>query len=90
VVALGITALLPLKATLPIPWSILTLVAPDTSHVSVEDSPTAIVGGSASNDFMTGDSVVVVTVSPVKSQPAVHITTSRSKGINFFMLHLLK
>jgi hypothetical protein len=55
VVTLGITALLPVKATLPIPWSILTLLAPDTFHLSVEDPPEEIVDGSASKELMTGD-----------------------------------
>jgi hypothetical protein len=54
VVALGITALLPDKATLPIPWSILTVVAPVTLQLSVEDSPAAMLGGLALKEFISG------------------------------------
>jgi hypothetical protein len=87
VVALGITALLPVKATLPIPWSILTVVAPDTFQVSVEDPPAEMLGGLASKEFMTGGWPEVVTViGPPGKQPAVNITASRSKGISFFIL----
>jgi hypothetical protein len=68
----------------------LTLVAPKTSHLSVEDSLAAIAGGSATKELTTGDLALVVTVTPVKSQPAANSTsgTSRNKGINFFTFHL--
>jgi hypothetical protein len=91
VVALGITALLPVKATLPIPWSMLTVLAPETLQLSVEDSPAEMLSGLASKELIAGcwPEVLIVTGPLAKSQPAVNtITISRTKGINFFMLHL--
>jgi len=90
VVAPGITALLPLKATLPIPWSILIFVAPVTLQLSVEDSPVTMLAGLALNELMTGGCVLVEMLIPAKSQPAVNITASRINGINFLMFHLSK
>jgi len=90
VVAPGITALLPVKATLPIPWSMLAVVAPATLQLSVEDAPAVILAGLALNELMTGGCVLVEMLIPAKSQPAVSITISRSKGINFLMFHLPK
>jgi hypothetical protein len=90
VVALGTTALLPAKATLPIPWSMLAVVAPATLQLRVEDSPAVILAGLALNELMTGGCVLVEMLIPAKSQPAVSITISRSKGINFLMFHLPK
>jgi hypothetical protein len=85
---MGITTLLPLSATLPMPWSILTVVAPETLQLSVDDSPAEIVGGLAPNEFIAADWLVVVRFIPAKSQPAANSNIRRMNGINFFMLHL--
>ena len=53
VVATGVTTLVPVKATLPTPWSMLTEVAPVTLQLSVEDSPAAMDGGLALNELTT-------------------------------------
>jgi len=53
VVEVGITARLPVKATFPIPWSILTILAPETLQLSVEDWPAEIVSGFAVNESIT-------------------------------------
>jgi len=92
VVADGITTLLPAKATLPIPWSMLAVLAPETDQLSVEDSPAAMLGGLAPKEFIAADWVVVVKLIPDKSQPAVRvsITVNITNGINFFTLHLQK
>jgi hypothetical protein len=86
-VALGITTLLPDKATLPMPWSMLTAVAPTTLQLSVEESPLAMLGGLAPNEFMIG---CWVTVIPAKLQPAANTTasTSKIKGTIFFISYL--
>ena len=55
VVADGITTLLPDKATLPIPWSILTVDAPVTVQLSVEDPPDEMVGGLAPKELIAAD-----------------------------------
>jgi hypothetical protein len=67
------------------------VVAPTTLQLSVEDSPAAMVGGPAPNEFMAGGCVLEVTVIPAKSQPAANTTasTSRIKGTSFFISHLL-
>jgi hypothetical protein len=67
----------------------LTVAAPVTVQLSVAVSPADISAGLALKEFMTGDSVVVVTVSPVKSQPVINSSTNRNKGISFFIFHLL-
>ena len=56
-VVLGNTTLVPVKVTLPTPGSILTVAAPETFQYRVEDSPSATVGGSASNRFTTGGTI---------------------------------
>ena len=88
VVAEGITTLLPVKATLPIPWSILTVLAPETDQLSVEDSPAAMFGGLAPNEFIAANWVVLVKLA--KLQPAVRLSTTISiiNGINLFTFHL--
>jgi len=53
-VAAGETALDPVKATLPIAWSMLTDVAPDTVQLSVDDSPAEILAGLALKDSIAG------------------------------------
>jgi len=55
VVVGGITILLPDRATLPIPWSILTVDAPVTVQLRVEDSPAEMVGGLAPNELIVAD-----------------------------------
>jgi hypothetical protein len=57
-VALGATALVPVRATLPIPWSMLTDLAPEVFQFSVEDSPVEILEGLASKELITGDSIL--------------------------------
>jgi hypothetical protein len=54
-VAPGITTLVPVKATLPIPWSILTVVAPVTFQLRVEDSPGAMVAGLEPKELIAAD-----------------------------------
>ena len=61
-VTLGATALGPVRATLPIPWSMLTAVAPVTVQLSVEDSPAEIFDGLALKELMTGSLPGVVIV----------------------------
>jgi hypothetical protein len=68
----------------------LAVVAPATLQLSVEDAPAVILAGLALNELMTGGCVLVEMLIPAKSQPAVSITISRSKGINFLMFHLPK
>ena len=53
-VAPGDTTLVPVKATLPIPWSILAVAAPELLHLSVEKLPDAMFPGLAVKEFMTG------------------------------------
>jgi hypothetical protein len=55
VVEPGITTLLPVRATLPIPWSILTVVAPETLQLSIDDSPAVMVGGLAPKELTAAD-----------------------------------
>jgi hypothetical protein len=69
VVVPGITALLPVNATLPIPWSMLIFVAPVTLQLSVEDAPAEILAGLAPKELMTGCAPVDMLI-PDKSQPA--------------------
>jgi hypothetical protein len=46
------------KATLPIPWSILTVVAPVTVQLSVDDSPAEMLAGLASKELIAGNLAV--------------------------------
>jgi hypothetical protein len=69
----------------------LALTTPEVFQVSVEDSPAEMVAGLASKERITGPSEVLMVIGPPvhPSQPAVNTSTSsRSKGTNFFMLHL--
>ena len=51
----GDTSLVPATSTWPIPWSILTDVAPVTFHNSVDVPPALIVDGLLLNTTITGD-----------------------------------
>jgi len=50
----GVTALVPLTATFPIPLSRLTLLAPLTVQLSVELPPESMLAGVALNEAITG------------------------------------
>jgi hypothetical protein len=50
----GDTTLVPTKSTCPIPWSILTDVAPVTLHNRVDVPPTLMVDGLLLNSMITG------------------------------------
>ena len=51
----GVTTMLPLAGTVPMPWSMLTVVPlPLTDHASVVDQPVLIDGGVAVNEPMAG------------------------------------
>lgn len=54
VVIFGDTILVPLRATLPIPWSIVAAAAFETCQVRVDICPWAIFPGLAENKAMTG------------------------------------
>jgi len=54
VVAAGDTAMVPSRATSPIAWSMLTVVAPETLQLSVEEAPEEIVPGLAPKEPTTG------------------------------------
>ena len=51
----GETARLPLMATLPIPWSMVTVVAPVTLQFSVATSPGDRLVGLALNELIVGE-----------------------------------
>ena len=51
----GDTSLVPATSTWPIPWSIVTNVAPVTFHNSVDVPPALIVDGLLLNTTITGD-----------------------------------
>jgi hypothetical protein len=55
----GDTTLLPATSTGPIPWSILTDVAPATFHNRVDVPPELMVDGLLLNTMIAGDGVVV-------------------------------
>ncbi len=74
---MGETVLLPDAATAPIPWSILTDVAPVTAHCSVEDPPVVMESGFAVNAEMTGTlAEVTVTVAVAVTEPEVLVAVS--------------
>jgi hypothetical protein len=54
VVTVGETVVEPLKATLPTPWSINTLLAPLTDHERVQTPPASMIAGLAVNVLTTG------------------------------------
>jgi len=54
VLAAGDTALVPLTATLPMPWSMVTVVAPVTLQLSVATSPGLMLVGLALNEVTVG------------------------------------
>jgi hypothetical protein len=58
VVAVGETVALPAGIALPIPWSMLTSVAPDTLHSIVAVLPGVMFEGLALNESMVGKSMV--------------------------------
>jgi hypothetical protein len=64
----------------------LTAVAPDTSQLSVVDSPAAIVGGLASKVWIVG---AVAAGGLQASKIAVdRIASKHTRYVNFFMSHL--
>jgi len=54
VVVRGLTVVVPDKATVPTPLSMVTLVASVTLQLKVEDSPSVIVDGSAEKELIIG------------------------------------
>ncbi len=58
VVVVGETTRVPFRATLPIPWSMVTLVALAVLHSKVDVLPLVILPGVAENEMMTGLSEV--------------------------------
>jgi hypothetical protein len=54
VVVVGLTAVVPDKATVPTPLSMVTLVASVTLQLKVEDSPAVIVDGIAEKELIIG------------------------------------
>ena len=54
VVVLGETGVLPVRLTLPMSWSMLSLIAFDTLQLRVEEVPGIILLGSATKELMTG------------------------------------
>jgi len=55
VVVRGLTVVVPDKATVPTPLSMVTLVASVTLQLKVEDSPSVIVDGSAEKELIIGN-----------------------------------
>jgi hypothetical protein len=91
VLAVGAIALVPLRATFPIPLSRLTLVAPETLQLSVEVLPDKIVGGLALNELTTGfcSGVVVVGAAGMYMQPHVNIKIEIITSNSFFIIRIL-
>jgi len=54
VLIIGETEVLPVDSTVPMPWSILTILAFETLQMSVEKDPEVILFGSAIKELMTG------------------------------------
>ena len=61
-VAVGDTLRVPDAATVPMPWLMVTDVAFDVVHVSVEDWPELIVVGDADSEAVGSDPTVTVAV----------------------------
>jgi hypothetical protein len=59
-VAVGDTLFVPLGATAPIPWSIVTVLAPVTVQLNVVDWPAEILAGFTSKLLMAMADVVAV------------------------------
>ena len=59
-VAVGDTLFVPLGATEPMPWSMVTVLAPVTVQLKVVDWPAEILAGFTSKLLMAMDDVVVV------------------------------
>jgi len=74
VMVIGLTIVVPNKATVPIPLSIVTLVAPLTLQLKVEISPPVINGGSAEKELIIG----AVGDAPV--HPAINTKTAMAKN----------
>jgi len=69
VVAAGLTVILPLAATVPIPLSMLTLLAPTTFQLKVLNCPMLIVAGFAAKLRMVGGDTTVTIVEAVTGLP---------------------
>ena len=74
VVVIGLTAVVPVKATLPIALSMVTLVASVTLQLKVELSPTLIVDETAEKELIMG------TAGGVPLHPAIRIKTTIVKN----------
>ena len=81
----GVTALVPLTATFPIPLSRLTLLAPVTVQLSVELPPDSMLAGLALNEVITGG--FLAAVQPGKyTQTQTSIVTAISADNSVLML----
>jgi hypothetical protein len=74
VVVVGFTAVAPVKATLPIALSMVTLVASVTLQLKVELSPAVIVDGLAEKELIMG------AVGGVPVHPAINTKTAMAKN----------
>jgi hypothetical protein len=70
----GDTTLVPATLTCPIPWSILTDVAPVTAQNKIDVSPASIVNGLLLNSMITGG----VPAGGAVIQPGMRISSSSS------------
>jgi hypothetical protein len=89
-VAAGFTALVPVRATLPIPWSIVIVVAPETFQLRFELPPAEMLDGSALKERIEGCAPGTPMVIGPPLQPAINIDASTSIGISLFIFNLLK
>jgi hypothetical protein len=74
VVVIGLTAVVPNKAIVPTPLSMVTLVASVTLQLKVEDSPAVIVDGTAEKELIMG------TAGGVPLHPVINTKTAIVKN----------
>ena len=74
VVVIGLTVVVPDKATVPTPLSMVTLVASVTMQLKVELSPTVIVDGLAEKELIMG------TAEGVPLHPVINTKTAMVKN----------
>ena len=80
---MGETVREPFNDTLPMPWSILTLSALVVVHVSVDDSPSLIEGGSAKNVTSGGGIVLFFLISMVMEAPGIPLKNTIKRFLDF-------
>jgi hypothetical protein len=77
VVAVGLTDLVPDKATAPMPWLIETVVAFVLDQVSVDDAPDVIdVGDALIVTVGSGGGALTVTVAVAVTEPAAFVAVT--------------